>query len=394
MACEAVTDFLTRETGRFMVPILERRTFPRSLWMSIIRRGAFPNGYGETINTLVYERSAPTEADPTWQSIATVDGAEGGACLPPTTLIDIASTTRSFSLQRVVLQGPDICNVDIMTAFDLQNQLKSVAGILGDYSRIMWEIKDRHEYFRLCQTKVVVDDCANPTESTTMATTYPASCPDLPMSMGILRKYAIQQMRDGAGADALLRMNGAPIGTIIASNELTGNIIRQNVGTREDIRFSNQANMLVTTFGVSHSYEGLVFLIDPYPRRFSCSAGTFTEIPAFSLTAATKGQKAKVNPSWRTAADEETFWFDPMVLTQMIPEPPTAPYAGFNFDPVNYTGVVKTINGYDRTCNPDQNIIYHRIHLAQSSMPVEPERGVAFVALRCDPEGCVAVCNS
>lgn len=394
MPCDAVVDFITRETGRYMVPILERRTFPRSIWMTLVRRGAFPNGMGETINTLIYERSAPTDAEPTWSNVSTVDGAEGGSCLPPATVVNIASTARSFSLARRVLQGPDICNVDILSAFDLQNQLKSVGGILGDYAKIEWEIRDRHEYFRLCQTKVVVDDCTNPTESTTMASTYPAACPTMPLSMSVLRKYSIYLMRDGAGADALLRMNGAPVGTCIVSNETAGNIIRQNFQDREDIRFSNQANILVQAFGISHSYAGIAFLIDPFPRRFSCAGGIYTEIPAFSLTAATKGQKAIINPTWRTAPEEESFWFDPMVFTQLIPEPPVAPYPNFQFDPVNYTGIVTLKNIPDRVCNPDGNIIFHRMHLAAASMPVEPERGVAFVHDRCEPEGCVVVCAS
>lgn len=392
MACDAIVDFLTRETGRYMTPILERRTFPRSAWMSLIRRGTFPNGMGETINTLIYERSAPTEAAPTWNTLTVADGAEGGLCLPASTKINIASTNRSFSLARRVLEGPDICNIDTLSAFDLQNQLRSVAGILGDYARIEWEIRDRHEYFRLCQTKVVCDDCTNPTESTTMATTYPSACADQPLHMSIIKRYAAQQMRDGAGADSLLRMNGAPVGTMIVSTETNNNIIRQNANEREDIRFSNEANILVRNFGISHSYQGVVFLIDPFPRRFSCSGGTYTEIAAFSTTAASRGNKAIVNSSWRTAGYEESFWFDPLVMTQLIPEPPTAPYPGFKFDPVNFTGVVTLRNILDRVCNPDGNIIYHRMHLAAASMPVEPERGIAFVHLRCDPEGCVLAC--
>lgn len=202
-----------------MVPILERRTFPRSLWMTLMRRGTFPNGMGETLNDLIYERSAPTEAEPTWTTLAVNDGQEGGLCLPPATKINVASTTRSFNIARRVLEGPDICNIDTMSVFDLQNQLRSVAGILADYARIEWDIRNRHEYFRLVQTKVVIDSCTNPTESTTSATTYPAVCPTHVLSMAILRKYSLNLLRDGAGAEALLRSNGSPILTVIVSPE-------------------------------------------------------------------------------------------------------------------------------------------------------------------------------
>jgi len=401
MSCEAVTNFVHNETGRFVVPIMERRVFQRSLWLNIIRRGEWMNGMGPSLNVLFYERSAPTEADPSWTSIqpndVIPDGQAGGSCLPPSEKIPIASTTRNFSLERIAREGPDICNIDIMPAFDLQNQLESVAGILGDYSRILWEIKYRHEYFRLCQTKVVVDDCASgATNTNTLATTYPAACPTQPLHMAIVRYYFIDQMREGAGADALLRgAGGSPLGIMIVSNETRGNIIRQNAEIREDIRLSNLNNLLVRAFGVSHSYGDIAWLADPYPRRFSCAAGVFTEIPAFALGSnATKGQEAIVNPTWKTAADEESFLFDAEVMESLIPRPPTDPHPNFKFDPVNFTGAVTLKNIIDRTCNPDGTVIYHRLQLGHAGKPKETWRGVAFVHNRCDPMGCTLVCAS
>lgn len=395
MACDAVMDFLNRESGRIMTPIIKRRQFARSIWMSLIRRGTFPNEMGESLTAILYERSAPTDAEPTWTTLSITDGSEGGQCLPPSTKINIASTSRSFSAARRVLEGPDICNIDTMSAVDLANQLESVAGILGDYGRIEWDIRNRHEYFRLCQTKVVVDNIANPTESTTMATTYPAACPTQPLHIAVLRKYSIALLQDGAGADALLRGDGgSPVGVVITSLETRGNLIRQNTAEREDIRFSNEANILVRAFGCQYSYGGITFLADPYNRRFSCSAGTYTEIAAFSLTAASKGQKARVNPSYKTASVEESFWFDQGVFTQLIVKPPTNPYPGFDFKPIDYTGTVQLYNIPDRDCNPDGNIIFHRMQMAAASYPVEPERGIAFAHVRCDPTGAIVTCST
>lgn len=395
MACDAVTDFLQREQGRIMTPILKRRVFTKSIWANLIRRGTFPNEMGETLTAVVYERSAPVDAEPAWSTITIADGSEGGLCLPPATKIPVASTSREFYIKRRVLEGPDICNIDIRPAVDLFNQLESVAGILGDYARIEWDIHDRHEYFRLCQTKVVVDDCDSPTESTTMASTYPSACANQPLSMGVIQKYAEDLLLDGAGADALIRGDGGtPIGVLITSVRTRRNIIRQNTHAREDLRFSNEANLLIRTFGVSYSWEGVTFLADPYNRRFTCSQGTYTEVPAFILTAASKGQKAIIRPAYKTAPYEESFWFDANVFTQLIMVPPTNPAPNFSFKPVDYTGVVQMYNIPDRVCNPDGNVIFHRIHMAAASYPVEPERGIAFVHERCPAEGCVVDCAS
>jgi hypothetical protein len=363
--------------------------------MNLARRGEWFPEMGTVLNQLIYERSAPTEAEPVWTAIDSIpDGAEGGSCLPPSTKISIASTNRQFNLARKVLEGPDICNIDIMPAFQLQRQLSDTFMILGDYARIEWEIRYRHEYFRLCQTKVVVDDCNNPTTSTTMATTYPAACATKPLAFNLLQRLTIDLVRDGAGAEALLRYNGSPLLNIITDSESAGNITRQNAELRNDIRWSNSNNMLVTAFGVSESILGFVFLIDPYVRRFTCSAGVHTEVPAFSLTAATKGQKAIVNPSWKVATETETFVFDPNVVQFLIPRPPVAPHPNFRFDPVDFTGAVTLKNIISRECNPDGNIVYHRMNMAAASMPDQPERGVAILSTRCDPVGCVAVCGS
>lgn len=394
MSCEATTAFLTAETGRFM-PLMNRRVFAVSLWANLVRRGEWMPEMGVSINQLIYERSAPTEAEPTWTDINTIpDGQEGGSCLPASTRISIASTTRSFNLARRVLEGPDICNIDTMPVFQLQRQLGDTFKILGDYARIEWDIRYRHEYFRLCQTKVVVDSCTAPTTTTTGATSYSATCATQPLAFNLVQRLSIDLMRDGAGAESLLRYNGQPLLNVITDSETAGNITRQNANLRNDIRWSNRNNLLVTAFGVSESILGFVFLIDPYPRRFSCSGGTRAEIPAFSLTAATKGQKAIVNSSWKTAAETEHFVYDPNVVQFLIPRPPVAPHPNFRFDPVDFTGAVTLKNIISRECNPDGNIIFHRMHMGAASMPVEPERGVAIVSTRCDPEGCVTTCGT
>lgn len=375
------------------MPVLQRRVFPKSIWMNIVRRGEWIPAMGTTINTLVYERSAPTEAEPTWTAISSIpDGQEGGSCLPAATKISVASTARSFNLARIVFEGPDICNIDTMPSFDLANQLSSTMGILGDYARINWEIRYRHEYFRLCQTKIALDSNTAPTTTTTQAATYPAACATLPLALNTLRRVSIDQFRDGAGAESLLRNNGAPLMTVITDSETAGNIIRQNGNTRDDIRWSNRNNLLVEKFGISYSFQDFVFLPDTTPRRFTCSGGTYTEIAAYSLTAATRGQKAIINTSWKTATITETLLYDQGVVTFLIPRPPTNPSPGFAFDPVDYTGQVTLRNILDRTCNPDGNVIYHRMHLGAASMPDQPERGVAIAHLRCDPEGGVTAC--
>lgn len=389
MACSGITDIVVRETGRFMPGEIFRRTFGKSIWMSLVRRGTYPAGLSETISTLTYERNAPTDANPTWSAVTVIDGQEGGACLPPVDLIDIGSTTRSFQLYRRALHGPQFCAEEFRTVFDLRKQLDAISSIIANRVRIEWEIHDRQEYFRMVQTKVVIDDCESPSESTTQASSYPASCPTETLGLGVLDKYRIQLLRDGAADSALLNQNGAPLMTVIASPEWIGNTIRVNSDIREDIRWADSgrgdAARLLKAFGVNHSYDGFMFLADLFPRRFTCEGGTYTEVPAFVNSAATKGTKSDINPSYRTAPYEEAFIFDPMVFEQLIPQPITNPAPNFRFDPVSYVGDVKILNIPNETCNPDGTILRHRVVMAAASEPKEIWKGVAFVFLRCDP---------
>jgi hypothetical protein len=361
-----------------------RRYFARTPWLRLMQRGEFPSGMGESISVLTYERSAPTDAEPAWTDVLIQDGQEGGECLPPVTKVGIGSTTRSFNLKRRVLEGPDFCAEEFRSPFALQKQLDSITSILGQYARLEWEIRDRHEYFRMVKRKVVVDGCP-PHESNTQAATYPAFCPTSILTQGILNRYAIKLLRDGADDSAMMEDNGRKILTLICSAETSDNLIFQNADIRQDLRWGQPSELLKPIITDGRVYRGFIHIIDPYPRRFTCSAGVYTEVPAFLSVAASKGNKSDINPSYETAPYEETFVFDPMVMRQLIPRPITNPAANFSFNPVNYTGIWAAKNIPDRRCNPDNNIIFHRGIMAAASEPVYPERGMAFVHLRCDP---------
>lgn len=366
-----------------------RRTYGKSIWMTLIQRGVYPAALSETISTLTYERNAPAVAEPTWNTVTVVDGQEGGACLPPVDMIDIGSTTRQFQLYRRALHGPKFCAEEFRTVFDLRKQLDSISAIIAQRVKLEWEIHDRHEYFRSVMTKVVVNDCFNPTEDTSGATSYPAACPNQTLGMGLLNQYRLQLLRDGAADSALLNQNGAPVITVVASPEFIGNTIRNNSDIRQDIRWADSGKgdsaRLLAAFGVNQTYDGFMFLADLFARRFTCSNGVFTEVPAFIQANATKGNKYDINPAYRVAPYEEIFIFDPAVMVQLIPQPITNPAPNFVFDPVSYVGDVKILNIPNEQCNPDGNQLRHRVVMAAATEPKEIWKGVAFVALRCDP---------
>lgn len=390
MGCDAVTDIIVRESGRIGNDIYNR-VFQKAPWIRLTKRGTFPDGMGHTISVLTYERSAPTTAEPTWTAMTLNDGdiTEGGLCLPPATKIGIASTMRNYNLARRVLEGPDFCVENIRFSFQLRDQLEAVMSILEDYTVKEWEIRNRHEYLRLVKWKVTVD--AFLTTSTSTTAPYFATCPTSILTQGVLNRWRVRLLRDGAITSALGMEDGRPILTLIASAETSDDLIFRNADIRQDLRWG-KPNELLAPFGVERSYRGFYHLIDEYPIRGSCAAGVFTEIAAFTATPgayagapATRGQKTEVSEAWNTAPYEVSFIYDPTVYDQLVPKPITAPHPKFRFDAVNYMGEWQVKNIIDRVCNPDGTILFHRGILASASKAIHPERGVAFLHLRCDP---------
>lgn len=400
MACESVTDIVVRETGRYLPGTIYDRMFATSPWLSFMKRGVYPGGLSQTINVLTYERTAPIGLNSSWAAVTVVNGAEGGACLPPATKVGIGSTNRNFQIFRVAVEGPDFCAEEFRSVFDLRLQLDRIADILAEYTRLAWEDRDRNEYFRLVANKVVVNGCGpNATNTITEQASYPAAQALKTLNFGILDYWRIRLLRDGAAKSSMIYNNGSPVLSVIASQETIGAIIRDNNDIREDLRWADSgrgdAARLIRAFGVNHTYGGYAFFADPYPRRFTYSGGVYTAIAPFVSSAASKGNKSEINPAWEVAPYEETFIFDPDVMHQLIPQPITNPHPLFRFDPIRYTGDWKVQNIPNRDCNPDGNLIYHRGILAAASMPVRPQRGVAFVHLRCDPAcGGLTVCAS
>lgn len=384
MACDNITDILVQESGRFG-PDIYNRIFPTSPVIGLTKRGTFPQGMGHTISNLTYERSAPTDVEPTWTNITVEDGGvvEGGNCLPTATKIGAASTTRNFTLKRRALEGPDFCAVDLTFKFSLRKQLESILSILAEYSRIEWEIRYRHDYFTLVGHKTVVDANYATTSSTTGAT-YAAVCPTSILTQGVLNWSKGKLIRDGAVFGALGKEGGMPIMTLLTSMETSDRLIFENDDIRQDLRWGKPSELLAA-YGVERTYRGFYHVIDPFPRRFTCAGGVYTEVAAFSTAAATKGTKAIVNTSYESAPYEESVIFHPDVYTSLIPEPVTNPAPNFRFDPVSYLGDWRLKNILDRICNPDGTIVYHRGILAHAPEPIHPERGWAFVHLRCDP---------
>lgn len=380
MPADTITQLLRSETGRFN-DVINGRTFRYDPWISLIPRKAWPKGLGVSISNITYERQAPTDAEPTWTSIAESAGEEGGSCLPPVTKISRGSTERSFSLDWRAIEGPDFCATDMQFPFQMERQLDGITKHFKKYMGLEWNIKNKHAYFRGCNRKVVID--ASRTETATMATSWPGSQATAILGQGDLDYYYSFLLRDAAGFEPMATMSGAPLMTLICSYETSNWILEQDANIRADLREAKPGDLLKSV-GIGRVHKNFVHLHDPYPMRFSWNGSAYVEIAPFTATSTTNGSRYDLNSSWLTADYEASFIFHPEVLNMLIPEPVTKPHPDFRFDPVNYFGEFKLQNIQDRETNPDGTILYHRAIMAAAEEPNVPELGVAFIHKRCD----------
>lgn len=396
---DPITDLVVAESGRILDWSVATRVFPGNPIIGLMPRGTLEGGMGQDFTVVTHERSMPTEATPTWTKVTTVDLAEGGSCLPVKYVAKVGKTTRTFYNYQVAIEGESFCAVDLWRAGGLEAQLDGFSRALSGYVRAFWETHDQDEYFQMCKYKVICvsDSCPAPYSDqmdatwTAAATTIEAGsygsapCPSATLGQGELDRWRIKLIRDGAARSAMGMTDGGPVLTLFGGAETLQQLKHQVTQDHNDIRYSQPSELLAPYGGGDRTWKGYYHIEIPFPRRFSCTEGAYTQVAAWTMGNATKGEKAEVNSDWETADYEETVIFDRSVMTQLVPSPIVTPAMNWNFDPVNYLGQWKMMNIIDKDENPDGTIIYPRCVLSAASKPQNPEMGVAFMAMRCDP---------
>lgn len=385
--CAVINDVLTRESGRISGEIYNRLR-ETSPWIRLVKAGEFPAGMGNIINNLTFERVFST--DNTWENVATSDGSDASACLPPVEDVDFGQTQRSFRLQHIAKEGPDLCINDLRTSFQVNQQMSKVMDALTSLTGWVWEERYRDEYLRLAAHKVL----AKPNLPETSGETFLAGQePTSKLVQAILDRLYMKLIREGAGMNgALARSNGRPVFGLITSAETSNSIIFGNQDTRDDIKWASP-DWNLAPLGVDRSYRGFAHIIDPYPPRYNVDGdGVFVREDVWESSSTTKGNKWEVSADYETAEYEVSFIFCPTVYRCLKARPMSTAGGNTRFDPQAMMGDFRWLNIPDRKCNPDGTIGFHRAVFMAASEPVHPEHGFAIMHKRCvndlELEGC------
>jgi hypothetical protein len=383
---------LQQEAGR-IGEMISSKLIASDPWNRMIKQDTFPAGMGESIQTLIQERSTvPNVGSTAWEDVGTNDGS-GNSCNPTPQQVNFARTLKDYNLQQAAIRSPGFCVNDLRTAWKAEEQLAGEVKVLKENTQWFWSNRYRDEFSRLAGNKVVTDVNDTLAMSTSGSDTdFPAVTPNYALDQGMLDQFYLDLARDSAEGHYAM-VDGEPQYALICSPETSNYIKKQNSDIRQDLRFSSQVDELIKPFGASFAYSGYVHIVDRQAPRYKFVNGAFERVPFYTTTAANTGLKSIVNPEYRSAPYEVSFIYNPHVYTSRVAQVITSPGSGLKFDPVNYRGEFVWINNKDNVNNILGLTGYFYALFMQGSQPKRVEWGYAIMHQRCNPATIYQSCS-
>lgn len=398
MSAPVINSILEREAGR-IGPDIRRKTLNSSVWSSdLVPVESFPEGMGDVIRLLTYERARALNVGKTaiekqtWTQVAASNGEAGGSCLPPVTKLTVGTTFREYSLSHTAIESPDLCVNDLRGAFQRNVQLNNLRGILVDNTNAIVIERRRDNYRANCDHKVVVTTNGLVDDTTW---TLPGAAPSK-LTQGVLNKYYVVINRLGGVNHPLDRIDGAPYYGLICGMEQS-EYIKQEPENRDAFIRSPRVSELLKPLGVQFVNKGYIHLVDPMPPRYNIVSSAWVEIQPWvpeEIEDSGHGYRLVPNDAYDSAVWEESFIFVPSVYSVLVPKTITSPGGETSFKPVDYRGAWKWKNIEDRDNNPDGTIGYFRGIYMDGAKSDLTELGVAFRHARCDLPLNLAACGS
>lgn len=320
-----INQFLVHTVGHITFDIYRRNLQAGGPWLNLPKKVAFPEGVGETITNIMWERPyvVPSADGIEWgdnDSAMGVNVNSGNSCIPSEDEVRFAETRRETRLFHKALNSPMFCVTDLLYAGKRESQMMSIEKNLAEVTRYYWVKWNRDGYRRLARKYVAnAGMIAGETdESNGSAFTEAAATSDL--TNGILDYiYGILTLEEGQ-RHQLSMQNGRPVYGLITDQLTSRALIRANDTIREDFRYA-KPDALLMPLGVSHTYNGFIHMMDLMPDRYNYDAGAangskWVWINPWVEEDLAKGppvngadaqQLRKVNPAWITAEAQDSF---------------------------------------------------------------------------------------
>ena len=422
-----IEQLLISESNRIGEDIY-RKTVDTSPWLKLVKQDAWPDEMGDTVSVLVYERSLPYDASGpkiNWSDLTQNGVAYGGALSYNGTgnaaassdsfpasggTIDFGQTLRTYGLQHAALESPNISLNDLRFPVKRKEQLSNIMQIMTESTTDVWIQRYRDQYVDQAENKLLATTATDTTGLTnadtaitgtirtlktgnnTRANVSPAAADSsfahttaantgvTQLTQTILDRVYMDLLRNGAGANAYDRANGAPVFLAIMSPETSDSLIRANADIRQDFRWSERVSELLAPLGVQRSYRNFHHLVDAFAPRYNLVSNVWTRVYPFVRTTnqspntSRQGFKYELNANYLTATYEDTIIFVPEVFTSLVPKPLSIT-DGMEFNAQNYRGEFTWRNILDRDNNPDGTLGFFRAIFSNGAKPIFPHMG-------------------
>lgn len=377
-----INQFLVTESGRITYDIYVRTQYA-SPWISLPRKVAWPAGFGETITNIMWERPY-TPVRNAWGSMAMNDGI-GNNCIPPVDDVLFHQTLRTTSLFHKAIHSPYFCVTDLLYAGKREAQMRAVEQGLADTTRLEWIEWNREGYTRFANKYVATTNLPHTDESDGLV--FPAIPATSELTNGILDYFTNLLLTEQGHRHALSTQNGRPVYGLITDQNTMRKLIRDDDSIREDFRYG-APDKLLQPLGVSHTYNGFVYLMDEAPPRYNFDpdlvespddpdTDPWVRVDPYVLDTSNPANPKKiVNPAWLSAEYQDSFIYVKEAYQLRVP-PSITSVSQAKFDPQHYMGDFRWQNviNLDETSpayNPDGKLGRFRGVLAAGVEPINP----------------------
>jgi hypothetical protein len=353
-----INHFLVTESGRITYDIYKRTQFS-SPWITLPKKTAWPEGMGEQLTTVMWERPFIRQENE-WAPMTLNEAETGsisgtGSCIPPVDLVEFTARTRSTSLYHKAVHSPRFCVTDLLYTAKRESQMQAVEWGLSDQVRLLWIKWNREGFTKLANKYVVEPSMAYTTEEDGL--TFPPVPATSMLTNGVLDYFYNLLTVEQGHRHALSMQNSRPIYGLITDQNTSRFLKREDDKIREDFRQSSEADSLLAPLGVTYTYNGFIHMMDEAPPRYNFNdeadegVDPWVEVDHYMLDETDPRKPRKiVNPEWLAAQYQDSFIFVKDAYQLRVPGSITGVSAA-KFDPQRYMGDFR----WQNIINVDEN---------------------------------------
>lgn len=384
--CEEIDSMFLAETGRFMQGTLSKRLSPRGRWRNAIPFAKWEDGMGVVHNSIVWQRTVPTNEGDEWTQNTPSTGTADSQCDRTPEIIEFGQDTRSWRKSSRNIRTPWFCLEDLRDEHRVKDMLDALDKNLGWVTHYVWENRIQDEYERLSEHRIT-ENGAMDIEGEEFSGANP---PTSKLLSGTLRQIYEYLMGDGAGEEGGIGLTtmGSPVLQLFTDMSTSADLISQDPELRMDFRYDpDKVKLLTKAYGMERAWDNYQHVYNPFQPRFEIVDDELVRVQPYSdPEAAAKGKKQMFRKEYIYATYAKSYVVLKQVFTMETPNQITAPGGRLNFPPIDYMGSFKWLNIPDAKCNPRGEKGFFDAVFTSAARPMNTWFGWSILHRRCPPK--------